>query len=255
MIAVISDVHANYEALSAVLSRISRLGADQIICLGDIVGYGPDPLVCIDTVRERCDVTLCGNHDFGVIYGAEDFNPIARASLQYHRSLLMPQPDADDNEKRQERWEFLKNLPYRYVKGEYLFVHASPRNPVVEYLRKIDVLLGLTKKLSENFQEVDWLCFCGHTHRAGVIASDMRFLEPREIDGVFRPAFEQKAIINVGSVGQPRDRNSQAAFVTITDEPVVRFHRVEYDVEAVATKIEAIPQMDHSLAERLLEGR
>jgi diadenosine tetraphosphatase ApaH/serine/threonine PP2A family protein phosphatase len=254
VIAVISDLHANHLALLAVLEEIERLGAEKVICLGDIVGYGPEPVECIDTVRERCDVTLCGNHDFALIYGAQDFNPIARNSLEYHRGLIMPRPGVEDEEERRERWEFLKNLPHRYVEGEYLFVHGSPRNPVVEYLRKIDVLLGLKDKISENFQEVDWLCFNGHTHRAGVITSDMEFLEPEEIDGVFEPTFQQKAIINVGSVGQPRDHNSRAAFATIEDEKVY-FHRVKYDVEAVAAKISATPGMDHSLAERLLEGR
>jgi diadenosine tetraphosphatase ApaH/serine/threonine PP2A family protein phosphatase len=256
VIAVISDIHANYDALVAVLEKAEALGAERIICLGDIVGYGPDPVACIDLVRERCDVTLCGNHDFGLVYGAQDFNPIARATLEYHRQLVMPRPDdPDDNDGRRARWEFLKNLPYRYVEGEYLFVHGAPRNPVVEYLRRIDVLLGLTEKLSENLREVDWLCFCGHTHRGGVITGNMEFIEPEEIGGVFRPGFEQKAIINVGSVGQPRDRNSRASFVTLEENKEVRFHRVSYDVDAVAVKIESIPALDHSLAERLLEGR
>lgn len=251
---MISDVHANHLALTAVLEEIERLGAEKIICLGDIVGYGPEPVECVDTVRQRCDITLCGNHDFALIYGAQDFNPIARNSLDHHRSLLMPRPDAEDETERRDRWQFLKDLPYRHVEGEYLFVHGAPRNPVVEYLRKIDVLLGLKKKIAENFQEVDWLCFNGHTHRAGVITSDMEFLVPDELRGVFEPSFQQKAIINVGSVGQPRDHDSRASFATIQDDKV-HFHRVEYDVEAVAARIAATPGMAHSLADRLLEGR
>jgi len=256
VIAVISDVHANRRALQAVFDEIDKLGADKVICLGDIVGYGPDPVACIDMVRQRCDVTLCGNHDFAVIYGAEEFNPIARASIDCHRKLLMPRSNPqEEDEERSDRWEFLKKLPYRHVMGEWLFVHGSPRNPVVEYLRKIDVLLGLVDKLGENFQEVNHLCFNGHTHRAGVITSDMEFLEPQDLHQTFKPGFSQKAIVNVGSVGQPRDRDSRACFATVSDEPEVRWHRVEYDVRAVADRLLATPGMDHSLAERLLEGR
>jgi len=255
LIAVISDIHGNYEALRAVLREIDRLGAQHVICLGDILGYGPEPILCVDAVRKRCAVTLCGNHDYAVVYGAEHFNTAARTSLQYHRELIMPRPDKrSDQHKRRERWEFLKSLPYRYVEGEYLFVHAAPRNPVVEYLRKIDVQLGLKDKISQNFAEVDWLAFNGHTHQAGIITAEMEWLDPQQIDGVYRPNFQQKAMINVGSVGQPRDGDPRACFVTIEDA-LIRYHRVVYDVEKVARQIEAMPALDYSLAERLRQGR
>jgi diadenosine tetraphosphatase ApaH/serine/threonine PP2A family protein phosphatase len=256
LIAIISDIHANFTALEAVLNEILCMGVDRIICLGDIVGYGPDPVPCVDAVRERCEVCLCGNHDFGLIYGAQDFNPVARAALEFHRGLLMPLPDLlMDNDTRQAKWDFLKNLPYRYVEGECLFVHAAPRNPVIEYLRRLDVQLGMSDKLTENFNEVDWLCFNGHTHRAGIITGDMKWIEPSRIGGVFKPSFQQKAIINVGSVGQPRDRDLRACFVTINEDTEVRYHRVEYDVESVAERIDGTPGLDHSLAQRLLDGR
>lgn len=256
MLAIISDVHANCEALEAVLAKIDDLGADRIICLGDIVGYGPEPVRCLDIVRERCDVVLCGNHDYAVVYGAEDFNPVARACIECHREQLMPAPDDPPHCEARRRWKFLKNLPHRHVEGEYLFVHAAPRNPVFEYLRKIDVQMQLEGKLRENFQQVEQLCFIGHTHRAGVITSDMEWLEPNEFPDGFKPEFHQKAIVNVGSVGQPRDRDSRSSFATLDeDEGLVRWHRVEYDVEAVARRIRENLRMDPSLAERLLEGR
>jgi len=146
-------------------------------------------------------------------------------------------------------------MPYRHVRGEFLFVHGAPRNPVTEYLRKIDVLLGMNKKLTENFQQVDWLCFIGHTHRPGVITPDMRFLEPGEMRGVFEPKPRQKAIINVGSVGQPRDGDWRACFVTFEEGGRVRFHRVEYDIDSVVAKIRATGSIDDSLADRLRRGR
>ncbi len=254
MLAVISDIHANYEALSAVFAELDRLEVTSIICLGDIVGYGPEPVACVDAVRDRCEVALCGNHDFALIYGADDFNPVARSSLDYHRQLLMPRFDRPSPRAR-ERWEFLKNLPKRHVRGEMLFVHASPRNPVAEYLRKIDVLLGMADKLNENFSQVDWLCFVGHTHRAGVITQDLKFLEPDDVQGTFRAQPHQKAIINPGSVGQPRDRDARASFVTLTEEGEITFRRVAYDVQAVADKMAAMPGMDPSLAERLRKGQ
>jgi diadenosine tetraphosphatase ApaH/serine/threonine PP2A family protein phosphatase len=254
MLAVISDIHANFEALRAVFEEMERLKVDSVICLGDLVGYGPEPVECVDAVRERCEVTLCGNHDFALIYGADDFNPAARSSLDYHRRLLMPRFDRPSKQAR-ERWEFLKNLPKRHVRGEMLFVHGAPRNPVAEYLRKIDVLLGMTEKLNENFAQVDWLCFVGHTHRAGVITQDLKFVEPEDVRGTFRAQPHQKAIINPGSVGQPRDRDSRASFATLSEEGEVVFRRVSYDVRAVAAKMASMPAVDPSLAERLRKGQ
>ena len=254
MQAVISDIHANFEALSAVLSELDRLEVKTIFCLGDLVGYGPDPIECVDAVRQRCAVTLCGNHDFGLVYGADDFNPVARASLEHHRRLLMPRYDRPSPEAR-ARWDFLKALPKRHVREQTLFVHGSPRNPVTEYLRKIDVLLAMADKLNENFAQVDWLCYIGHTHRAGVITQDLQFLEPDDVGGIFNPKPHQKAIINPGSVGQPRDHDSRAAFVTISDKGEVCFRRVTYDVQAVAARMAAMPDVDPSLAERLRKGQ
>ena len=254
MQAVLSDIHANFEALRAVLAELDRLEVKTVFCLGDLVGYGPDPVECVDAVRRRCAVTLCGNHDFALVYGANDFNPVARATLEYHRRLLMPRVASATPEAR-ERWDFMKKLPKRHVREDILFVHGSPRNPVSEYLRKIDVMLGMTDKLNECFSQVDWLCYVGHTHRAGVITQDLQYLEPDDVDGVWTPKPHQKAIINPGSVGQPRDHDARAAFVTISDEGEICFRRVTYDVEAVAARMAAMPDMDPSLADRLRKGQ
>jgi len=256
MIAVISDVHGNYDALEAVLAEIDRLQCEAIICLGDMVGYGPEPVRCVDEVRRRCEVILCGNHDYALVYGDPSFSQSAKASLEAHRRMLMPRPGAGELDRdRQERWDFMKSLPYRHVRDETLFVHASPRNPVGEYLRKIDVLLGMNRKIIENFKQVDWLCFIGHTHRPGIITPDMKFVEPSELGNVYHPTPHHKAIINVGSVGQPRDNDWRACFVTIEDDGTVRYHRVEYDLAHAIARIEATPGIDNSLADRLRQGR
>jgi len=256
LIAVISDIHANYEALSAVLEQIDRLGPEMIICLGDIVGYGPDPVRCIDAVRQCCQVVLCGNHDDALVRGAGGFNSLARASLEWHRRLVMPRPDSTKPQaERLQRWEFLKRLRFRYARGRMLFVHASPRNPLGEYLRRLDVLLGMGEKFRANFEEIDWLCFGGHTHKAGVITEDLKFIKPEELDGVFRPDPQKKALVNVGSVGQPRDGDWRACFVTVEDDGTVRYHRVEYDVEATVAKMASAPGLNHALDGRLRLGR
>jgi diadenosine tetraphosphatase ApaH/serine/threonine PP2A family protein phosphatase len=256
MIAIISDIHANYEALEAVLAEVERLRPDALICLGDIVGYGSDPVACVDAVREHCDLALCGNHDFALIYGADYFTPVARASVERHRRMVMPRPGGGaENEKRRERWQYLKGLPHRQARDSWLFVHAAPRNPVVEYLRKMDVLLGMSGKIAENFMQVDWLCFIGHTHQPGIITRDMKFLEPAEIDNEFRARPHHKAIVNVGSVGQSRDGDWRACFATADEDGLIQYHRVEYDVEKAAAKIGAEGGMNEVLAERLRQGR
>jgi diadenosine tetraphosphatase ApaH/serine/threonine PP2A family protein phosphatase len=254
MLAIISDIHANLDALEAVFEEIDKLPVDETICLGDVVGYGPEPEACVDLVRERCAVTLCGNHDFALIYGANDFSAQARDAVERQRRKMIPRPGIDNGE-RQERWDFLKNLPYRHVRGDWLFVHAAPRNPVIEYLRKMDVLLGMREKMTENFDLVDWLCFVGHTHQPGVITQDMTFLDPAEMDYHYEPRPHTKAIVNVGSVGQPRDGDWRACFATVTEEGHVTWRRLAYDVDATAQKITAIAAMDNALADRLRKGR
>lgn len=256
MIAVISDIHGNLDALQAVLAEIESLNAEEVICLGDMVGYGPEPVACVDAVRSRCSVTVCGNHDFAVIYGANDFSTQARESLERHRRALMPRPHAGSlDAERVERWEFLKSLPYRHVLNDWLFVHAAPRNPVIEYIRKMDVLLGMADKVGENFRQVDWLCFIGHTHQPGIILPEMKFLTPEDVGGLYRPEPHHKAIINVGSVGQPRDGDWRACFVTVEGDGTVRYHRVEYDLDMAVSRMRSVSKADTKLADRLRRAR
>jgi diadenosine tetraphosphatase ApaH/serine/threonine PP2A family protein phosphatase len=254
MLVVFSDVHANREALSAVLEAALGLKPEKMICLGDIVGYGPDPAWCLDAVRSACDVVLCGNHDFALVYGSKEFSASAETAIRYHRALLMPRMSSPDTlTERQQRWDFLKGLSHRYAEEDMLFVHGSPRNPVQEYLRESDVKWGLDRKLSENFAQVQWLAFVGHTHRPGVITADFRFLTPAQLNEFYRAEPGEKAIINVGSVGQPRDGDPRAAFVTV-DGREVRYHRVLYDVEKTVRKIERTGTIDLETAERLRSG-
>jgi len=137
MHAVISDIHANLEALEAVLADIDSKGIAKIVCLGDVVGYGPDPAACLGLVATRTEPCLCGNHDYAVLYGARDFNPVAEDVVVYHQELLVPRAGSAEDGIR--RWEFLRGLIARYEDEDCLYVHGSPRNPIHEYILESDV--------------------------------------------------------------------------------------------------------------------
>ncbi|MFP4026526.1 MAG: metallophosphoesterase family protein [Candidatus Brocadiia bacterium] len=256
MIAIISDIHANREALTVVLAEILALNPEKVICLGDIVGYGAEPAWCIDAIRSSCEVVICGNHDSALIYGSENFSDEAAKSVKYHRSILSPAPRTEggnENNTERQRWDFLKGLSHRYVEEDNLFVHASPRNPVNEYLRERDCRLQLNTKLSENFNRIEKVAFVGHTHKAGIINSNFEFIRPDALSLPYWPAEEKKAIINVGSVGQPRDGDPRACYVTLQAEGI-RYHRVEYDVEKASTKIRQNEHLSDHTADRLKDG-
>ena len=257
MIAVISDIHSNLEALEAVLADIDRRGADRIVCLGDVVGYGPNPRECLDRVRERATVALMGNHDWAVLYEPKQFNAVAEGAAFWTRRQLETEPDAA---LRGARWEFLATLEIKQTlqedgagSGDLTFVHGSPRRPVNEYIFPDDVY-GSAQKVQGLFDRFGQLCFVGHTHVPGVFVDTPDFYSPEELDDVYPIDALHQALINVGSVGQPRDRDPRASYVLV-EGPTVRFVRVEYDVEAVARKVHDIQDLDDSVGLRLAEGR
>lgn len=251
-LAVISDVHANLEALQAVLADIDRRGIRQIICLGDVVGYGPSPCECIDLVMQRCEVTLCGNHDQAVMYEPLNFNVGAERANFWTRQLLEAEPD---KALRNRRWGYLGRLRIKHQANGILFVHGSPRRPVNEYLFAEDVYTNPQKVLA-NFERLEHkLCLVGHTHVPGVFVDEPYFDPPDELPEPRRYVFGgDRAIINVGSVGQPRDRDTRASYLVVTDE-AAEFVRVEYDIERTVRKIHDIPELDDFLGNRLLDGR
>ncbi|HZW06917.1 MAG TPA: metallophosphoesterase family protein [Phycisphaerales bacterium] len=255
--AIISDVHGNLEALQAVLADIDSRGIKRIICLGDIIGYGPNPVECVDLVRARCEWALMGNHDFGVLYEPTNFNAGAESAAFWTRDRL--DAEADDGLRR-ERYEFLGRLRVRVVetcpdgRTSLLAVHGSPRRPINEYIFPDDVS-NAPDKLSTIFERVPRVCVVGHTHVPGVFTDEPDFYPPGELtDSTYKFTESEKAIINVGSVGQPRDMDPRSSYVVL-DERGVTFVRVPYDVEEVARKIRAVPQLPEWLADRLYEGR
>ena len=213
MFAIISDVHSNLEALSAVLADIEQRGVKEIVCLGDVVGYGPNPCECIDLVREKCRLCTMGNHDHAILYEPTNFNAAAERASYWTRQVLEAEPDVA---KRNARWEFLAKLPVRAKEQDILFVHASPRRPINEYIFPEDVFTN-PQKVIANFERLDArLCFIGHTHQPGVFLDDPYFDPPFELpDSPFFELDDERAIINVGSVGQPRDRDPRAGYVLV----------------------------------------
>lgn len=256
MLAIISDIHSNLEALNAVLADIATRNVEQIICLGDVIGYGPNPRECIDLIMANVAVTLIGNHDHAVLYEPVKFNIGAEAACFWTRQQLEDEPDAA---LRGKRWDFLGSLPVKHVMsgdrvglGELMFVHGSPRRPVNEYVFPDDVYNN-PSKIQSVFERTNHLCFVGHTHLPGIFV-EREFYSPDDVEMVYKVADKQKVLVNVGSVGQPRDRDARACYALV--EPrTIRFVRVPYDVEQTAAKVRQVPDLDDYLAARLKDGR
>ena len=257
--AIISDIHSNLTAFETVLADIERQGVDRIICLGDIIGYGPNPVQCVDLVRERCEWSLLGNHDFGVAYEPSNFNPVAENAAYWTRREI-GRHMVEHPAETERRWDFLHRLKVQVREGRILFVHASPRKPINEYITP-NAPYDDPKMMQSIFKLVDSVCVVGHTHVPGVFTDDLEFYKPADLpDATYQVRADQKAVVNPGSVGQPRDLDPRASYAIMeTDdagEPKsFRFVRVEYDVQETVDRIDGIPELDSRLGRRLLEGQ
>jgi len=245
--AIISDIHGNLEALEAVLADIQQYNVADIYCLGDILGYGPNPRECLDLVMKHCAATILGNHDQAALFDPEGFNAGAERAIFWTRNVLET-GDAKGNERR---WEFLGELPRVRREENILFVHGSARNPLNEYVFPEDIYNQ--RKMERIFALVDKYCFQGHTHIPGIFLGSFSFLSPEEVDHSYELS-EEKAVLNVGSVGQPRDGDPRACYVLL-DGQTVRYRRVPYDLDRTIAKIYKIPELDNFLGYRLREGR
>jgi predicted phosphodiesterase len=246
--ALISDVHSNLEALEAVLEDIRGQGISEIYCLGDIVGYGPNPRECLDVVL-GLPVSILGNHDQAAMFDPDGFNPVALRAVYWTREQLERGPGNAALINR--RWDFLGELPRIRDEGDFLFVHGSPREPTNEYVFPEHVYDE--QKMQNLFGRFSQYCFQGHTHIPGVFTDQGEFFSPEECDHQF-DLNQRKLMINVGSVGQPRDNDPRACYVVLTDGKVT-FRRVDYAVEETVQKIYAVAELDNMLGDRLREGR
>ncbi|TWT48428.1 metallophosphoesterase family protein [Botrimarina hoheduenensis] len=247
--AIISDIHGNLEAVKTVLKHIAEQRVEEVFCLGDVIGYGPNPCECLDAVIDNCKVALLGNHDQGALFDPEGFNSGAERAIFWTRDQL-ENPRAS-RERTDERWDFLGGLPRIHRDGSWLYVHGSARNPVNEYVFPEDIYNQ--KKMEKLFSLVTHACFQGHTHVPGVFTESRNFITPEETDYVY-PVTDQKFMVNVGSVGQPRDGDPRACYIVQEDHQIT-FHRVEYDINATADQIYATPELDNFLGDRLKQGR
>ena len=240
--AILADIHSNLAALIAVLDDIKRRGGvDEVWCLGDIVGYGPDPHDCISRLRQMNHVCVMGNHD-GAAIGKVDisvFNPDAATANRWTARQLTP-----------DESDYLSHLPLVIEKGDFTLTHGSPREPIWEYLLS-------TWSAQENLAHFRTrFCFVGHTHSPLVFACE-------ETGGCAAHHFEpesplvlgeRRLIINPGAVGQPRDGDPRASYAIYdSDARVVNLHRVPYDIRATQTSMMA-QGLPAALATRLSHG-
>lgn len=274
--ALISDLHSNLPALETALADARGRGTRRFVCLGDMIGYGASPRECLDLVMALCAVEpvdpaaekasqpleaglcLLGNHEHALLNSAEDFNPKARSAIEWTRVVLN---QGEDRERSYLYWDYLGSLSPAGRDERALFVHGSPRDPVREYLLPRDV--KNPAKMEDNFRRMDRpVCFVGHSHVPAIYFEDGRLHRPDGTEGPIDLALEtgpaaevrQRVIVNVGSVGQPRDGDPRLSYALFDGESVT-FVRLEYDVPAAAAAIRAVPELPEYLAERLAIGR
>ena len=233
--AIIADIHANLAAFTAVLDDIEhRGGVDEVWCLGDVVGYGPDPHQCLELLRQRNHVCVAGNHDRAAIGKLDTayFNPNAAAACHWTAQQLSP-----------EDRQYLESLPLVIEKDDFTLVHGSPREPVWEYLLS-------TSNASENFAYFQSkFCLIGHSHVPLVFRhTDTGACSFSQLStNIGLVLGKSRLIINPGGVGQPRDGEPRASYAIYDSETgIIKLYRVTYDISATQNKM-----AEHGLPMRL----
>jgi len=244
-IAAITDIHANLPALEAVLAATEAAGVDEVWCLGDVVGYGVEPDACASLVRERCEICLVGNHDLAVLGSLDiaSFSEAAAVAVEWTRA------NVSDN-----TLEFLRELDPQGERGGIGLFHASPRDPVWEY-----VLSGeqADAGMDASAQRIGLI---GHSHVALFFSRSATGAEgeargAQASDGALLDLGQGDWLINPGSVGQPRDGDPRAAWLELDSKAETAcFHRVPYDIERAAALI-AEAGLPSRLADRLHTGQ
>jgi diadenosine tetraphosphatase ApaH/serine/threonine PP2A family protein phosphatase len=237
--AILSDVHGNLEALRAVLDDCAAR-ADAVLCLGDTVGYGADPLPCVELVAERAQASVGGNHEYAVAgrLAMDWFNRYARAAAEWTQERL------DDDHRA-----YLAALPLTSEIADATLVHASPAQP-----EEWDYLVTAEDGFAAFPYFTTRWCFVGHSHVPGAWSLGSSGPEHHPRPGHLQSERGRRYIVNVGSVGQPRDRDPRAAYaVWDVETGRTQIHRVAYDVDAARRKIveAGLPRF---LADRLAAG-
>lgn len=264
--AIISDLHGNMPALDVCVADALERGARRFVCCGDTVGYGAQPREALDLVMRLCvpdaklpdgtplEPGLClrGNHEDALLSTAEDFNPKARAAIEWtHREIS----EGGGRDRGYAYWDFIAELQPMLCDEVAMFAHGSPREPVREYLLPRDITDA--PKMEANFASMQRdVCFVGHSHVPAVYYEDGRLYQPKDTEGPYDLGLGpgRRAIVNVGSVGQPRDGDPRLSYV-LFDGLTVQFVRCEYDHEAAAQRIRQVAELPDYLADRLAVGR
>jgi len=237
-LAVLSDIHSNGPALEAALEAVGAF--DQLWVLGDIVGYGPHPDEVVERLRDLDVVAVQGNHDAAALgrIPTGTFNDLARAAVKWTAETMKP-----------VNLDWLAELPDKRVEGDYTLAHGSPRDPTWEYLFSIPAARVNLAAFETPY------CIVGHTHHQLTFRDDKGQVEALLAeDGSRLTLDERRCILNPGSVGQPRDGDPRACAMTIdTESAVVRWLRIEYDIERTQEAIRALP-LPRRLADRLEMG-
>jgi diadenosine tetraphosphatase ApaH/serine/threonine PP2A family protein phosphatase len=225
-IVILGDIHSNLAAFEAVLGDSKKRGGfDKIWCLGDIVGYGPDPHECIELLRQHDHFCVAGNHDWAAIGQLDtlDFNPVAARACRWTTEQLTPQDI-----------EYLQELPLDLCEDDFTLVHGSPREPIWEYL-----LSAESARDNLSYFQTDF-CLVGHSHVPLVFESDSgKIITSMFPDGSSLKLVKNRLIINPGGVGQPRDGDPRANYALYDVEAKTIYHyRVEYDILATQRKME-----------------
>lgn len=251
-IAVLSDIHANLSALTAVGKDLDDQRVAQVWSLGDVVGYGGHPRECIEWVEARCEVLIKGNHDEAVATGdVAWFNPMAAHAARVHAQHLTPP-------ERNRLYSWPASLRREVQGRSILLAHASPDDPLHEYVQPADARLGLRR-----WEGAARVILLGHTHRpfaARLEAADAKedaWAPQHFAENIHdaRPGATPLLLVNPGSVGQPRDADPRASYAILDfAERTVELRRVTYDIEAAAQSI-LREGLDQLLALRLYEGR
>lgn len=268
--ALISDLHGNWPALQVAVQDARQRGVERFVCLGDVVGYGARPRECLELVMGLIDPTspegaglqpgrcLMGNHEFALLNSAEDFNPNARAAIEWTRGALGKDVDAA---RVDEYWEFLARLSPLEVEPGALYAHGSPRDPVREYMLPRDSrdpvkMKAVFARMRAFDAQGAYACFVGHSHVPAIFYEDGRFYRPKDTEGPYALAAsaENRALVNVGSVGQPRDGDPRLSYA-IYDGANITFVRLAYDVAQAQADIRAVADLPAYLAERLEKGQ
>jgi diadenosine tetraphosphatase ApaH/serine/threonine PP2A family protein phosphatase len=240
---IVSDIHSNLEALQAVFKDIGKVSpSDKIVCLGDVVGYGPNPNECVEFIAERTSFTIMGNHDHALLglTDLEYFNPYAAYALLWTQDVL-----SDQNRK------ILETYQISVRENHILFVHATPKDPLNwDYISTPADAIYHLKDMTEP------ISFIGHSHIPVYYALDgkNRLIEERKDAFTLQIRNGFRYIINVGSVGQPRDRNPSAAYAIYDlDKKRVEVRRVPYDIQTTQQKMRKV-NLPVFLIERLSRG-